>query len=196
MDRVKTISAYVLLSSELLSAEEAHLLSLQMEKRSLLTASEIVALDLPAKNRVEALLQIEFLGEKQLRALACDFAEHTLYIFEEHAREDRHPHQCVEAARRCLEGASIRGLHAAINKAIPAVWRLEKTAFVGAFTAGMAATFLDNHDAALMARLVANHTQRAIHYREWEGRESDLELMFGRELGATWQLARIAEMLG
>jgi hypothetical protein len=195
MGLVKTILGDVLLSSELLSTEEAHILSLQLEKRPLLTASEIISLDLPAKNRVEALLQIEFLGESHLRALACDFAEHTLYIFEEHAKGDRHPHQCVEAARRCLEGASMEGLQAAIREAIPAVWQLEKTAFVGAFTAGMAATFLDNHDAAVMVRHVANHTQRAIHYKEWESRKSDFEPMFGRELGATWQLARIAEKL-
>lgn len=196
MERVKTISADILLRSELLSAEEAHLLSLQLENRPLLTASEIISLDLPAKNRVEALLQSEFLGEKRLRALACDFAEHTLYMFEEHAREDRHPHQCVEAARRYLEGASMKGLHTTINEAIPVVWRLEKTAFVSAFTAGVAATFLGNHDAAVMVRHVANHTQRATHYKEWESRESDLELMFGREMEATWQLTRIAEMLG
>jgi hypothetical protein len=180
-----------------LSVEEANLLSLQLEERPLLTASEIVSLDLSAKNRVEALLQVEFLGERQLGALACDFAEHTLYIFDEHARGDRRPHQCVEAARRYyLEGGSLEELNAAISEAVPAVWRLEKTVFVGAFTAGLAATFLDNHDAAVMVRHVANHTQRAIHYKEWESRESDLELMFGREIGATWQLARIVEMLG
>jgi hypothetical protein len=195
MKRAKTISSTVLLNSELLSAEEAHILGIQLEGRLQLTSSEIIALDLPAKNRVEALLQSEFLEEKHLRALACDFAEHTLYIFEEHSPTYRHPQQCVEAARRYLAGASIMELQRAIREAIPAVWRLEKTAFVGAFTAGMAVLFLDYHDAAETARIVANHTQRAIHYREWERRESDLELMFGRELGATWQLARIAEIL-
>jgi hypothetical protein len=192
---MKTISSTVLLDSELLSAEEAYLLRFQLEKQPRLTASEILALDLPAKNRVEALLQREFLADKPLRALACDFAEHTLYIFEEYARGNRHPHQCVEAARRYIEGASIEELQRAITEAIPAVWRLEKTAFVGAFTAGMAVLFLDYQDAAVMARLVANHTQRAIHYREWERRESNIELMFGRELGATWQLTRIVEIL-
>lgn len=195
MERAKTISSTVLLSSELLNAEDAHILDIQLGGRLQLTASEIIALDLPAKNRVEALLQSEFLEEKHLRALACDFAEHTLYIFEEHSPMYRHPRECVEAARRYLAGASIVELQKAIREAIPAVWRLEKTAFVGAFTAGMAVLFLDYYDAAETARIVANHTQRAIHYREWERRKSDLELMFRRELGATWQLTRIAEML-
>jgi hypothetical protein len=196
MERVKTISCTVLLSSELLSPEESHILSLQLEGKSHLTASEIIALDLPAKNRVEALLQIEFLEEKQLRSLACDFVEHTLYIYEEQSPMYRHPRRCVEAARQYLAGASIERLQEAIKEAIPTVWRLERTAFAGAFTAGMAVLFLDYRDAAMMARMVANYTQRAIHYREWESRESDLELMFGRELGATWQLTCIAETMG
>lgn len=196
MEQVKTISCTVLLSSELLSPEESHILSLQLEGKPHLTVSEIIALDLPAKNRVEALLQIEFLEEKQLRALACDFVEHTLYIFEEQSPMYPQPRRCVAAARQYLAGASIERLQEAIKEAIPAVWRLERTPFVGAFTAGMAALFLDYHDAAETARIVANHTQRAIHYREWERRESDLELMFGRELGATWQLTRIAETMG
>jgi hypothetical protein len=195
MDRVKTISVDVLLSSELLSIEESDSLRLQLEGRLRLTASEVIELDLPAKNRVEALLRSELLDDKQLRELACDFAEHTLHVFEEHAPRERRPLKCIEAARLFLAGESFENLKAAIKEAIPAVWQLHRTKFMSAFTAGLAVTFLDYQDAAEMALPVALHAQRAAHYKEWETRKSGLELMIGREKEATWQLIRIAEIL-
>ena len=190
-----TIPSNVLLSSRLLSAEDASTLSTELAHHSQLVSSEIIGLDLPARNRVESLLQNEFLDEHQLRELACEFVEHTLHIYEEQAPRDRHPHQCVEAARQYLAGAGIEGLQAAIKETIPAVWQLHGTVLIAAFEAGMAATFLDYHDAAEMARVVTQHTQRAAHRKEWECRKSDLELMIGREKEATWQLTRIVEIL-
>lgn len=195
MGRVRTIPASVLLSSELLSGEESHSLRTQVDGRLQLTAAEIIALDLPARNRAEALLQKEFLEEKHLRGLACDFAEHTLYIFEEHAPRERRPRRCLEAARLTLAGASLEELRAAIKEAIPAVWQLHGTTFMSAFTAGLAVTFLDYVDAAEMARPVALHSQKAAHYKEWECRKSNLDLMVGSEKEAIWQLARIIEVL-
>jgi hypothetical protein len=184
-----------LLSSGLLCAEDSHILRIELSERLHLTPSEISSLDLPAINRVEALLRSEFLEETQLRELACDFAGHTLHVFEQHAPGDRRPHECVEAARLYFAGASLEGLQEAIKEAIPAVWRFDKTEFIGAFTAGLAATFLDYQDAAEMARVVALHAQRAAHRKEWESRESDLELIIGREKEATWQLTRIVKIL-
>jgi hypothetical protein len=75
------------------------------------------------------------------------------------------------------------------------VWQFDKTEFIGAITAGLATTFLDYHDAAIMARLVATHTQKAAHRKEWESRKSSLELMTKGEKEATWQLACISKML-
>lgn len=195
MDRVKTISVDVLLSSELLSVEESNSLRLQLEGRRQLTAADVIALDLPAKNRVEALLRGELLDDKHLRELACDFAAHTLYVFEEHTPRDRRPRNCIEAARLFLAGGSYEELQAAIKEAIPVVWQLHGTKFTSAFMAGLAVTFLDCYDAAEMVQPVALHAQRAAHYKEWETRKSNLELMTGREKEATWQLVRIAEIL-
>lgn len=195
MIQANTISSNVLLSSRLLSAEDSHPLSVELEERLQLTSSEIVSLDLPARNRVEALLRNEFLAEHQLRELACEFAEHTLHIYGEHSPKNRHPHQCIEAARQYLAGANIDRLQAAIKEAIPVIWRLEGTRFVGAFTAGLAATLLDYPEAAELARIVALHTQRAAHRKEWESRKSNLEPMVVREKEATWQLAYIVEKL-
>lgn len=195
MDRVKTISVDVLLSSELLSVEDFGSLRLQLEGRIQLTAAEVIELDLSAKNRVEALLRGELLDDKQLRELACDFAAHTLYVFEEHAPRDHRPRNCIEAARLFLAGGSYEKLQAAIKEAMPAVWQLHGTKFTSAFTAGLAVTFLDYYDAAEMVQPVALHAQRAAHYKEWETRKSNLELMIGREKEATWQLVRIAKIL-
>lgn len=194
MTHVNTISSNVLLSSELLSDEDSYGLFIELGERLQLTHSEIISIDLPARNRVEALLQNEFLEEKQLRGLACDFAEHTLHVFEEHAPRDRRLHKCIEAARLYLGSANLKELQVAIKEAIPAVWQFAKTEFIGAFVAGMAVTFLDYQDASEMARQVARQTQRAAHREEWESRNSDLKLMIGREKEATWQLTRIVEI--
>jgi hypothetical protein len=72
---------------------------------------------------------------------------------------------------------------------------LDRTKFVGAFTAGLAATLLDYHDATKMARVVALYTQKAAHRKEWERRKSDLEILIEREREAVWQLERIVEKL-
>lgn len=195
MGRVQTISTALLLRSELLSIEESHSLKHQLEGRLQLTSSDIIELDLPAKNRVEALLQNAFMEDKQLRGLACDFAEHTLHVFEEHAPRDYRPRKCIEAARLYLAGGSLEGVQRAVKDAIPAVWLFEKTELVSAFVAGLAVTFLDFDDAGVMAKPVATHCQRATHRKVWESRKSDLELMIGGEKEALWQLSRILEVL-
>src|SRR5947209_12461832 len=101
---MQTIPLDVLLTSDLITTEESHLLVGACTQRPYLSVEEIIALDLPAKNRVEALLRHEFLTEKQLRTLACDFAEHVLYVFEELAPDNLRLHACVEAARLYADG--------------------------------------------------------------------------------------------
>jgi hypothetical protein len=191
----KTIQTRVIFDSELISAEESYPLLIHFNSRQQITAAEILELDLPAKNRVDALLQYEFFGARQLRDLACDFIEHTLHIFEERSTGEHRPRRCVEVARLPLKGSEREKLQRTIEEAIPIVWQLAGTEFVGAFEAGLAATFLNYEDAAEMTRLVARHTQRAAHRKLWESRKSNLQPMTGREKEATWQLKRIVEML-
>jgi uncharacterized protein VirK/YbjX len=175
---VESISLNVLLNSDLISNEEFHRLVNTFAKRPQLSAIEIIRLDLPSKNRVEALLQTEFMREYQLRELSCDFAEHVLSIYESHALFDRCPHRCIELARLYLAGsANLKELQDAIKEAIPKVWTFERTECHSAFQAGLASTFLNHTDAADMARIIAAQAQKAAHSKEREKRRSNVEPM-------------------
>src|SRR2546421_3607510 len=117
---MQTISLDVILASDLITTEESHLLIGACIERPHLSAEEIIALDLPAKNRVEALLRHEFLTEKQLRTLACDFAEHVLHVFEELVPDDLHPRACVEAGRMYADGViGVNTLRVMLDEARP-----------------------------------------------------------------------------
>ena len=83
---MNTILLDVLLVSDLITNEETYPLIGAFSHRPHLSAEEVIALDLPSKNRVEALLRSEFLTERQLRELTCDFAEHILHVFEDARR--------------------------------------------------------------------------------------------------------------
>jgi hypothetical protein len=193
---VKTIPQSVLLSSELLSAEDSFSLSIELRQRLQLTASEIIELDLPARNRVEALLQEEFLKEGQLRELACDFAEHTLQVFESYFPDDLRPRNFVEIARLYYAGmANNEKLKDAFIETWRAIERLNEGRYKGAFASGLAASLLYPGEARKMARDVALWSQNAAHRRAWENRRSNFEPMIGREKEAVWQLKRIVEKL-
>jgi hypothetical protein len=194
---VNTISIEFLLSSDLITPEESYDLIERFVRNPQITAAEILALDLPAKNRVEALLQPEFLPDKELRALACDFAAHTLHVFEFHAPNDHRLHKCLGMATLLnmnVEGSWER-LQRVITEARPAMWRLQGTEHLGAFEACRALLLLGNEDAARMAREVAICSQVAAHRNAWENRRNDLELLVEREKEAAWQLAQIASRL-
>lgn len=194
---MQTISLKVILASDLITNEESYPLIGAFSHRPDLSVEEILALDLPAKNRVEALLQNEFLTEKQLRSLACDFAEHVLYVFEELAPDDYCPRACVQAARLCADGImSVEMLRVVLDKARHSMQRFRGTEQVGAFEVGWAVLLFDSDDAALMAQEVAVCTQRAAHRKVWENRKSDLEPMTEREMEAAWQLKQIVDNLG
>lgn len=195
--QVKTISVGVLLDSDLITTEESYDLIERYVTYPQITAAEILELDLPAKNRVEALLRREFLTEKHLRALACDFAEHTLYVFEAHAPGDHRPHKCLgTAALLNMEGAGTwEQLQRVIEEARPAMWRFEGTKHVGALEACRAALMVGHEDAARMAREVAICSQVAAHRNAWESRKSSVEPMTKREMEAAWQLEKIVENL-
>jgi len=191
---MQTIPLNVILASDLISNEESYPLIGAYSHRPYLSADEILALDLPAKNRVEALLRHEFLTEKQLRWLACDFAEHVLPVFEELAPNDFHPRACVQAARLYADRIMDVGrLRVALDEARPSMQQFRGTKHVGAFEVGWAVLLFDSEDAALMSREVAVCAQRAAHRKAWESRKSNLELIIQREEEAMWQLRQIVD---
>jgi hypothetical protein len=194
---VKTISVDVLLKSDLITTEESYDLIERFVRHPQITAAELLELDLPAKNRVEALLQPEFLDESKLRDLACDFAGHTLHIFEVHAPNDYRPHECLSAALLLNTwGIGTWGqLQKTIRKARPAMWQFQGTQHVAAFEACRAVLLVGNQDAARMVREVAVCAQIAAHRKVWESRGSNLEPMIERENEAAWQLAQIIKKL-
>lgn len=194
---MKVISVEILLKSELITTEESHTLIERFVRAPHITAAEILDLNLPAKNRVEALLQPEFLNEMRLRELACDFAAHTLHIFEAQAPGDYRPHECLSAAflLNTWSIGSWEQLREIIREARPAMWQLEGSKHVGAVEACRAALMVGNEDAARMAREIALCSQVAAHRSAWENRKSNTEPMIEREKEASWQLERIVEGL-
>lgn len=194
---MNTISVDVLLKSDLITTEESYSLVERLVLHPQITAVGILELDLPAKNRVEALLQPEFLNETKLRELACDFASHTLHVFEAHAPNDYRPHECLSMAflLNTWEIGSWEHLRKTIREARPAMWQFQRTEYVGAFEACRAALLVGSEDAALMAREVAVCTQIAAHRNVWEHRKSNVEPIVAREKEAAWQLTQILEKL-
>lgn len=195
--KVKTVSVHVLLKSDLITAEESRSLREKLVHSRRITAAEILDLDLPAKNRVEALLRPEFLNDGWLRELACEFAGHTLHIFEEAAPGDRRPHQCLNDAfmLNAWGLGSLEGLQWTINEAGPALLRVRVREHPGALDACRAALLVGDGDAARMAREVAACAQAAAHAKERGERVSSVEPMVAREAEAAWQLALIIEVL-
>lgn len=187
----------VLLKSELISQEESYSLIINYSSRPLLTVNEVIELDLPAKNRVDALLQPEVLSAYKLRELACDFAQHTLHVFEAHAPKDYRPHECIAAARLLSSWGigSRESLREMLEEAQPAMQQFHRTEHVGAYEACRAALLLDADEAAWMAREVAICTQVAAHRFVWERRTNKCQPMIARETEAIWQLEKIVENL-
>ena len=187
----------VLLKSDLITIEDSYELIERSVQHPQITAAEILGLDLPAKNRVEALLQMEFLNESTLRGLAFDFAAHTLHIFEEHAPGDYRPHECLSTAFLLNSWGigSWSELHKAIKEARPTLWRLQRTEHVGAIEACRATLLVGSQDAARMAREVAVCAQTAAHRKAWENRKSNFQPMNAREEEACWQLEQIVKRM-
>lgn len=189
---MKTISINVLLKSDLIATEESYDLIERSVINPAITAAEILELDLPSKNRVEALLQPEFLSESQLRTLGIDFAEHTLRIFESYAPKDYRPRKCVDVARLHLaQQVNINELETAIKEARPSMWQFQGTKHESAFYASYAALMLNYEDAAEMVRQVAVYAQKAAHREVWESKKTNAEPLIAREIEAAWQLEQI-----
>ena len=192
MSQVNAIPSNILLSSDLLSAEDSFSLCVELEERPWLTPSEIIGIDLPARNRVEALLRREFFGEEQLRELACDFAEHTLHIFEWCCPNDLRPRRFIEIARLYYAGEVNKDrVRSAFIDTWKAIERFKDVQYQAAFASGLAVSLLYSDEAEKMARNVAIWTQNAAHRMKWQDRKSNVQLMIGREMEAVWQLKQI-----
>lgn len=191
-----TLTSTVILSSELLSTEDSFALSIELKKHHKLTVSEIIELDLPARNRVEALLRKEFLKENQLLELAYTFVEHTLHIFEWYCPGDPRPRNFVKIARLYYSGnTSKERLHHAFIETWNSIERFNEGKYKAAFASGLAASLLYSGEADKVARDIALWSQNAVHLKEWEHRKSNFELMTGRQREAIWQLKQIVEKL-
>lgn len=194
---MNTISIDIILRSELITPEESYELIERSVLSPRITVTEILGLDLPAKNRVEALLQPEFLVESRLRQLACDFAAHTLHVFEAQAPNDYRPHECLSAAflLNTWGIGSWKQLQKTVREARPAMWQFQGTEHVGAFEACRGALLMAGEDAARVAREAAVCSQIAAHRKVWESKKSNTDPMLEREKEAAWQLERINDLL-
>jgi hypothetical protein len=72
--------------------------------RAALTALEILDLDIPGEDRLWAVLRNEFFTDRELRELACDFAESVIHIYERDCPGDDRPRNAINIARRFAHG--------------------------------------------------------------------------------------------
>jgi len=99
-------------------------------------------------------------ADKEIRLLACDFAEHTLSIFEEKYPDDKRPRQAIEISRKFAEGKATRGeLDAAWDAARDAA-RAASLAAAWAAEAAAADAVADAACAAAAAARVAGAVAR------------------------------------
>ena len=128
--------------------------------------------------------------------LACDFAEHTLQVFEGYCPADHRPRRFVEIARLYYRGgASREKLKSAFIETWRAIEVFTGRMYKSAFASGLAASLLYSGEADKMARDVALWAQNAAHRKAWEIRHSDFEPIIDREKEAVWQLKRIVRKL-
>jgi hypothetical protein len=163
------------------------------------TATDILRMDIPAKDRLWAVLREEFLSEKLLQVAACDFAEHVLPLYERQYPDNNAPRDCIEVRRRYIEGeatdeelreAEAAACHAATTAA--AAYRAARAAaraasaasadaIVAAYAAAFAADFAAPYHAAYYAaRVAARAADDDSAECEWQARRI-LEL--AREVG-------------
>ena len=72
--------------------------------RETLTALEILDRPIPAQDRLWAVLRQDFIPDRELRMLACDFAEAVLPIWEKKYPTDDRPRKAIEAGRAFTKG--------------------------------------------------------------------------------------------
>jgi hypothetical protein len=135
------------------------------------TATDILRMDIPAKDRLWAVLREEFLSEKTLQIAACDFAEHVLPVYENRYSDNNAPRHCIEVKRRHIEGE-------ATDKEL---W--------GAMTAAAAAAAAAYH--------AAYHAARAAYHAARAASAADAAACAAADYSAEceWQVAHLLEMI-
>ncbi len=73
-------------------------------RKKYLTAIDILRLDIPAKDKLWAVLREDLVEESILHEASCQFAESVLHIFEKEYPEDDRPRKLIEAKRSWLRG--------------------------------------------------------------------------------------------
>jgi hypothetical protein len=87
-----------------------------------LDAREILALHAPVEYRLWAVLRPEMIPESMLWALACDYAEHVLHIYEAAYPGDERPRDAIAMRRAWLRGEADDVALAAAWAAGDAAW--------------------------------------------------------------------------
>lgn len=114
--------------------------------RDTLSAGDIVALDIPAEDKLWALCHPEFLSDEQMHLLACDFAERVVHL----CGADPQPRAAIEAKRKWLRGE-------VSNEELVAAWDAARAARAAAWaTRDTRDTTWDAWDAAWDASAVAS----------------------------------------
>jgi len=162
--------------------------------RESLTALEACDLPLPAADLLWLLLRPEFVPERTLRALACDYAGRALL------REQavgRGPGPCswaaIEAARGAAASEQLQAAAEAAWAARAAAWAARAEAAAGAADAAWAA-----REAAARAAVAAGAAADAAWAAAWAAREAAAGAAADAAwaAAASWQLARLRAALG
>ena len=117
-------------------------------------------------------------ADREIRLLACDFAEHTLPIFEAEYPNDKRPRQAIEVSRKFAEGEATR-------KDLAAAW-----AAAGAVARDILAAAWAARDAAWDA---AKDVARDILDAAWAARDATWDA--DRDAERQWQEQKFREML-
>jgi len=109
-------------------------------------------------------------ADREIRLLACDFAEHTLLIFEAEYPNNKQPRQTIEISRKFAEGkATQRELAAARDAAWAAAWDAGRdAAWDAARDAAWAAAWAAAWDAARDAAWDAAWDAARDAERQWQ----------------------------
>ncbi len=141
-----------------------------------------VAVDKVAYSQARLVRKVGDVSVRQLRELACDFAEHVLHLWETRYPDDLRPRQAIEVARRYARGEAMREeLDDAACAARGAASGAAAYAGAAAYYAAASDAYATAAAAGAAAYYAAARTDAAFDARDAERR---------------WQGARILEVVG
>ena len=150
--------------------------------RDSITPLEVCDLPISAVDRLWVLLHVEVLGEKTLRLLAADFAEHVLPFYESKYPGDLRPRKAIEAARAFARGEIDReALRKAHDAVIAATNDADAATYAATATCSAADTYAANGTADAGAAAYAAYATYAANDA------TDAE--------RKWQIARVRGLL-